>query len=121
MFPRRPDREVYDAELHAVHEALISLSKINTLSGKTYIYIDNSAAIFSLEQNIHNCEPERQAILTAHNLCQIGWDKITGNEAANYWKITSGKKFAYLRRGRVALGALGAFLRSNHGYGDGPN
>jgi hypothetical protein len=31
--------EVYDAELHAVHEALISLSKVNTILGKTYICI----------------------------------------------------------------------------------
>jgi hypothetical protein len=50
------------------------------------------------------------------------------------WKAstTSGKKFAYvgacntyvggrLRWVQVALGALGAFLRSNHGCGDGPN
>jgi hypothetical protein len=58
--------EVYDAEPHAVHEELISLSKINTLPGKTYICIDISAAICSIEQNIHNSEPARQAILTAH-------------------------------------------------------
>jgi ribonuclease HI len=55
--------------------------------------IDNSAAICSLEQNTHNSEPARNAILTAHNLCQKEWDfslvwtsshcNISGNEAAD--------------------------------------
>jgi hypothetical protein len=31
------------------------------------------------------------------------------------------RRLQYLRRGQVALGALGAFLRSNHGCGNGPN
>jgi ribonuclease HI len=59
--------EVFDAELHAVYEALLELSVSNYPPTSVYICIDNSAAIFTLINN-----PDRnEAAYLASKIGQI--------------------------------------------------
>jgi ribonuclease HI len=65
--------EVYDAELHAVHEALDGLTHIDTPPALAFVCIDNSAAISALNDNVGNSEPAREAINISVLLAQDGW------------------------------------------------
>jgi ribonuclease HI len=85
--------EVYDAELHAVHEALQSLDRLDIPTTQVFICIDNLSAIQTLADNKDNSEPAKMATQLAHSLKQKGWDirtawtpshiKIMGNEKAD--------------------------------------
>jgi hypothetical protein len=57
--------EAYDAELHAVHEALSYLLTSEIIPNTAIICIDNSSAIDTLLYNKENSEPTRLAIQTA--------------------------------------------------------
>jgi ribonuclease HI len=83
--------EVYDAELHAVHEALrIVLELKHTLPPRIYIFIDSLSVIRALQHNTDNSEPGKNAIQAAENLTtqsatiSVVWtpghSNIAGNE-----------------------------------------
>lgn len=85
--------EVYDAELHAAHEALTYLSTTNYTPAQAYLCIDNSSAIEALTDNTYESEYAREAIHSASHLTTNGWTinaiwtpshcGITGNERAD--------------------------------------
>jgi ribonuclease HI len=84
---------VFDAELHAVHEATSSL--LTTVSHRVdvYICIDNKAAIDTLSFNKSNHEYARRALANIEQLQLLGWRiqtvwcpshcDIPGNERAD--------------------------------------
>lgn len=85
--------EVYDAELHAVHEALHPLDRLDIPTAQVFICIDNLSAIQTLADDKDNSEPAKMTTQLAHSLKQKGWDirtawtpshiKIMGNEKAD--------------------------------------
>jgi hypothetical protein len=66
--------EVYDAELHAVYEALHSLNLLDIPITQAFICIDNLSAIQTLADNKDNSEPEKMATQLTYSLNQKGWD-----------------------------------------------
>jgi ribonuclease HI len=86
--------EVYDAELHAIQEALTALrDSIDTTSGVAYICVDNQSALDTLASNTSATEFSRVAVRVAADLSRSGWMiqgiwtpahvGLTGNEAAD--------------------------------------
>jgi ribonuclease HI len=66
--------EVYDAEIHAVKEALSTLRTISKLVPcQIYIYIDNSAAISVLGDNPNRVQGATEACEVALALVNSGW------------------------------------------------
>jgi hypothetical protein len=66
--------EVYDAELHAVYEALHSLNLLDIPITQAFICIDNLSATQTLADNKDNSESAKMATQLAHSLKQKGWD-----------------------------------------------
>jgi len=85
--------EVFDAELHAVQEAVSTLLTVTIPRGKVFICIDNQAAIDTLQSNHENHEYARRALETIASLQLLGWQistvwcpshtNIPGNERAD--------------------------------------
>ena len=85
--------EVFDAELHAVQEAVSTLLTVTIPRGKVFICIDNQAAIDTLQSNRENHEYARRALETIASLQLLGWQistvwcpshtNIPGNERAD--------------------------------------
>jgi len=85
--------EVYDAELHAVQEAISTLLTTTAQRAQVFICIDSQAAIDTLHFNRSNHEHARNAINTVHQLQLLGWEirtvwcpshcGILGNERAD--------------------------------------
>jgi ribonuclease HI len=86
--------EVYDAELHAIQEALTALrDSIDTTPSVAYVCIDNQAALDTLASDASATQFSRAAARVAADLLQTGWKVqgiwtpahvgITGNEAAD--------------------------------------
>jgi ribonuclease HI len=85
--------QVYDAELHAVLEAVSALLTTTIPRSKAFICIDNQAAISTLEFNKDNHEYARRSLETVAQLRLLGWDistvwcpshtGIPGNERAD--------------------------------------
>jgi ribonuclease HI len=86
--------EVYDAELHAVQEAVnILLTTTNMPRTKVFICIDNQAAINTLQLNRSNHEYARRTLQIIDTLQLLGWSictiwcpshcDIRGNERAD--------------------------------------
>src|SRR5207237_3795687 len=65
--------EVFDAELHAVHESLLALGEINKPPGRTYLCIDNTAAIDTLSSNSRNSMYARHTLECAATMVGAGW------------------------------------------------
>jgi len=84
---------VYDAELHAVQEAVSTLLTTTALQGTVFICIDNQAAMATLNFNKHNHEYTQQALDSIEDLRTLSWQisitwcpsrcNIKGNETAN--------------------------------------
>jgi hypothetical protein len=62
---------VYDAELHALHEALNELTRLDTKSKSARICIDNKVPIYALVDNKDISEPARNAIYIKQVLSNI--------------------------------------------------
>jgi ribonuclease HI len=86
--------EVYDAELHAIQEALTALrDSIDTAPGAAYVCVDNQSALDTLASDASATEFSRAAVRVAADLSRSGWMiqgiwmpahvGITGNEAAD--------------------------------------
>jgi ribonuclease HI len=86
--------EVYDAELHAIQEALTALrDSIDTTPGAAYVCVDNQSALDTLASDASATEFSRAAVRVAADLSRSGWMihgiwspahvGITGNEAAD--------------------------------------
>jgi ribonuclease HI len=85
--------EVYDAELHAVQEAVTILLTTTIQRSTVFICIDSKAAIDTLRFNKHNHEYARRALETIDTLRLLGWQihtmwcpshcDIRGNERAD--------------------------------------
>jgi ribonuclease HI len=86
--------EVYDAELHAVQEALTALrDSIATTPALAYVCVDNQSALETLASDASATQFSRAAVRTAADLSRAGWTirsiwtpahvGITGNEAAD--------------------------------------
>jgi hypothetical protein len=85
--------EIFDAELHAIHEGLLYLDASDLVPQNLFICIDNSAAITDLQENAPKSEPAREASKAAHSLSIKGWNistiwtpaylDIKGNESAD--------------------------------------
>jgi ribonuclease HI len=86
--------EVYDAELHAIQEALTALrDSIDTMPGRAYVCVDNQSALDTLASDASATEFSRAAVRVAADLSRSGWTiqgiwtpahvGITGNEAAD--------------------------------------
>jgi ribonuclease HI len=85
--------EVYDAELHAVQEAITTLLITTMPHTKVFICIDNKAAIDTLQLNKSNHEYARRTIQIIDKLRLLGWTiqtiwcpshcDIQGNERAD--------------------------------------
>jgi ribonuclease HI len=86
--------EVYDAELHAVQEALTALrDSIDTAPAATYVCVDNQAALETLATDASRTQFSRAAVRVAADLTNAGWSihgvwtpahvGIAGNEAAD--------------------------------------
>jgi len=85
--------EVYDAELHAVQEAVSTLLSVTIPRGAVFICIDNQAAIDTLQSNRGNHEYARRTLATIATLQLLGWrvstvwcpshSNIPGNERAD--------------------------------------
>jgi ribonuclease HI len=84
--------EVYDAELHAIQEALTALrDSIDTTPGVAYPCVDNQSALDTLACDASATEFSRAAVHVAADLSRSGWTiqgiwtpahvGITGNEA----------------------------------------
>jgi ribonuclease HI len=65
--------EVYDAELHAVQEAVTTLLITTHPPSTVYICIDNQAAIATLQLNKQNHEYARRTLETIGKLQLLGW------------------------------------------------
>jgi hypothetical protein len=65
--------EVFDAELHAVHEGLSFLATSDFSPRNLVICIDSTAAVGTLQDNNSNSEPARVASTLASLLVQKGW------------------------------------------------
>ena len=65
--------EVYDAELHAVQEAVSTLLTTTAPRGTVFICIDNQAAMATLNFNKHNHEYARRALNSIKDLRTLGW------------------------------------------------
>jgi ribonuclease HI len=65
--------EVFDAELHAVHEGLLYTSNSDLKPCRLILCINNSAAIHTLADNLSNSEPARLAICLAAQLITKCW------------------------------------------------
>ena len=84
---------MYDAELHAVQEAVSTLLTTTAPQGTVIICIDNQAAMATLNFNKHNHENARRALDSIEDLCTLGWQisitwcpshcNIRGNERAD--------------------------------------
>jgi len=85
--------EVYDAELHAVQEAVATLLTTTAPRGTVIICSDNQAAMATLNFNKHNYKYARWALDSIEDLRTLGWQvsitwcpshcNIRGNERAN--------------------------------------
>jgi ribonuclease HI len=85
--------EVYDAELHAVEEAVSTLLATTMPPSKVFICIDNQAAIDTLHSNKDSHEYARRSLETIATLRLLGWQittlwcpahcNISGNERAD--------------------------------------
>jgi ribonuclease HI len=86
--------EVYDAELHAVQEALTALrDSIATTPATAYVCVDNQSALETLATDASATQFSRAAVRAAADLSRAGWKMqsiwtpahvgITGNEAAD--------------------------------------
>jgi ribonuclease HI len=86
--------EVYDAELHAIQEALTALrDSIDTTPGVAYVCVDNQSALDTVASDASATEFSRAAVRVAADLSRSGWMiqgiwtpahvGITGNEAAD--------------------------------------
>jgi ribonuclease HI len=85
--------EVYNAELHAVEEALLDAMTMAGAPTTIFLCIDSQAAIESLADNVTNSEPCRKATQHTTKLLEIGmktetiWTpshcNIYGNEVAD--------------------------------------
>jgi ribonuclease HI len=86
--------EVYDAELHAIQEALTALrDSIDTTPGMAYVCVDNQSALDTLASDASATHFSRAAARVAAELSQTGWKiqgiwtpahvGIAGNEAAD--------------------------------------
>jgi ribonuclease HI len=85
--------EVYDAELHAVQEAITTLLTTTMPRAKVFICIDNKAAIDTLQLNKSNHEYTRRTLQIIDALELLGWSictiwcpshcNIQGNERAD--------------------------------------
>jgi ribonuclease HI len=85
--------EVYDAELHAVQEAVTTLLTTTIPRSAVFICIDNQAAIDTLQHNESNHEFARRALEVIARLQLLGWQistvwcpshcGIPGNEKAD--------------------------------------
>jgi ribonuclease HI len=85
--------EVYDAELHAVQEAVTILLTTTAPRASVFICIDNQAAADTLQFNESNHEYARRTLEIIHNLQCLGWHvstvwcpshcNIRGNERAD--------------------------------------
>jgi len=69
--------EVYDAELHAVQEAINLLFTFTTPRSRVFICIDNQAATDTLQFNQHNHEYARRTLESMAQLRLLGWDIST--------------------------------------------
>jgi len=65
--------EVYDAELHAVQEAITTLLTTTMPRRKIFICIDNKAAIDTLQLNKSNHEYARRTLQISEMLRLLGW------------------------------------------------
>jgi hypothetical protein len=68
----RNEAEVFEAELHAIHEGLLYLDARNL-----FICIDNTAAIKTLQENLKQSEPAREASKVAYSLFKKGLNVST--------------------------------------------
>jgi ribonuclease HI len=86
--------EVYDAELHAIQEALTALrDSIDTTPGMAYVCVDNQSALDTVVSDASATEFSRAAVPVAADLSRSEWTiqgiwtpahvGITGNEAAH--------------------------------------
>jgi ribonuclease HI len=85
--------EVFDAELHAVHEALLVVAQLGFIPGPIHVCIDNQAVTQVLSNNPDKIEGSYRVCTEAHSLTQMGWKIFTvwipshcgipGNEAAD--------------------------------------
>ena len=85
--------EVYDAELHAVQEAVTTLLTTTIARSSVFICIDNQAAINTLQHNNSNHEFARRTLEVIARLQLLGWQistvwcpshcNIPGNEKAD--------------------------------------
>jgi ribonuclease HI len=64
---------VYDAELHAVQEAVSTLLTVTVPRGTLFISVDNQAAIDTLQSNHENYEYGRRILATIAILQLLGW------------------------------------------------
>jgi len=69
--------EVYDAELHAVQEAVSTLLTVTAPRSTIYFCIDNQATIDTLQSNKDNHEYARCALETIAALQLLGWQTFT--------------------------------------------
>jgi ribonuclease HI len=69
--------EVYDAELHAVQEAVSTLLTVTVPRSTVFICIDNQATIDTLHSNKDNHEYARRALETIAALQLLGWQTFT--------------------------------------------
>jgi len=85
--------KVYDAELHAVQEAVSTLLTTTAPRGTVFICIDNQSAMATLNFNKHNHEYTRRALDSIEDLRTLGWQisitwypshcNMRGNERAD--------------------------------------
>jgi len=85
--------EVYDAEVHAVQEAVSTLLTTTAPQGTVIICIDNQSAMATLNLNKRNHEYAQQALDSIEDLRTLGWQisitwcpshcNIRGNERAD--------------------------------------
>jgi ribonuclease HI len=70
--------EVFDAELHAIHEGLhLVLTSPTTTNTTIYICIDNQAPIQTLAHNQQTHQYARETLTTAETLTNNGWNLTT--------------------------------------------
>jgi len=65
--------EVYDTERHTVQEAVSTLLTTTAPRGTVFIWIDNQAAMATLNFNQHNHKYARWALDSIKNLHTLGW------------------------------------------------
>ena len=69
--------KVYDAELHAIQEAVTFLITTTTPRASAIICVDNHAALDTLQFNKHNHKYACWALETIGDLSQLGWEIST--------------------------------------------